>query len=81
GSYKKLFPRILIEKIKNFPIKVPMTATEKKKANKIKVSVKKILGDKKSLKTHIKTIDSLVFDLYEITENDQDYIIKYMNTI
>ncbi|MFX1420001.1 MAG: Eco57I restriction-modification methylase domain-containing protein [Promethearchaeota archaeon] len=79
GSYKKLFPRILIEKIKNLPIIVPITNEEKQNAKKIIEIVKLILEDTKVLKLYLKTIDSLVFELYDITENNQEYILDYMN--
>ena len=44
GSYKKLFPRILIEKLRSLPIKVPESKEERSLANKIINFVKKIMG-------------------------------------
>ncbi|UCC20071.1 MAG: N-6 DNA methylase [Promethearchaeota archaeon] len=79
GSYKKLFPRILIEKIKNLPIKVPKSEEEKQKAKKIIEIAKLMLEDGKILKPYLKTIDSLVFELYDITKSNQNYIQNYMN--
>ena len=81
GSYKKLFPRILIEKIKDFPIKVPLSDKEKEKAKKIIEIVKLILKDNEIKEPYLKIIDLLVFDLYEITDPNQNYILNYMNTL
>jgi len=80
GSYKQLFPRILIEKIKDFPIKVPISDNEKEKAKKIIENVKLILTSINELKSCQKQIDSLVFDLYKISEINQKYILNYLKT-
>ena len=73
GSYKKLFPRILIEKIKDFPIKLPDNEKEKKKALKISEKVKNLLRSDEidtSYKVEFqKEIDSLIFELYQIPEH------------
>jgi hypothetical protein len=81
GTYKKLFPRILIEKIKDFPIKVPNSNKEKVIARKIIEKVKLILNNFDELEMLQEVIDSLVFDLYQISENDQKYIANYMKTL
>jgi methylase of polypeptide subunit release factors len=81
GSYKKLFPRILIEKIKNLPIKIPISEDEREKAKKIRELVKVILNENEIIQPYLKVIDSLVFDLYKITKNNQNYILNYMNTL
>jgi len=81
GSYKRLFPRILIEKIKEFPIKVPITDKDKQKAKTIIEMVKKILKNIDELEKLQKKIDTLVFDLYEISEINRIYILNYMNTL
>ncbi len=74
SSYKKLFPRILIEKIKNLPIKVPQTEHEKKCSREIISLVKKILMNPDDLINSENQINSLVFDLYEISEEKRRYI-------
>ena len=81
GTYKKLFPRILIEKIKEFPIKVPISDKDKQKAKKIIEMVKKILKNIDELEKLQKKIDTLVFDLYEISEINRIHILNYMNTL
>ncbi len=81
GSYKKLFPRILIEKIYDFPIKIPISNKEKEKTKKIIETVKLILDTSRELEHLQGTIDSLVFDLYQISESNQKYILNYMKTI
>lgn len=81
GSYKKLFPRILIEKIQDFPIKIPISTNEKKKAKKIIEIVKLIIEDINELEILQKRVDLLVFDLYEISESDQEYILNFINSM
>ncbi len=81
GNYKKLFPRILIEKIKDFPIKIPNSNKEIAIAKKIIEKVKLILDNFDELKIIQEAIDSLVFDLYQISENDQKFIANYMKTL
>ncbi len=85
GSYKKLFPRILIEKIKTFPIKIPETQVEKVKATEIAENVKVILEtivkkEEKIIEKQEK-IDSLVFDLYGIQDNYREYIFQFMKNL
>ena len=74
GSYKKLFPRILVEKIKNLPIKVPQTDFEKKVSLEIVDLVKKILMAKDFKKDLEKQLNSLVFELYKISEENRRHI-------
>jgi hypothetical protein len=81
GTYKKLFPRILLEKIKGFPIKVPISDTEKEKSRKIIENVKRILDNFEKLAFCQERIDILVFDLYQISEINQKYILNYMKTL
>ena len=85
GSYKKLFPRILIEKIKNLPIKIPETEKEKKLAREIIKQVNILLEAKdKSINLLEKVqqeIDSLIFNLFQISNNDQNYILNYMKNL
>ena len=81
GSYKQLFPRILIEKIKDFPIKIPISDKEKEKGEKIVELVKKILKNINKLENLQKKIDSLVFDLYQISDKDRKYILNYLKTL
>jgi len=76
GSYKKLFPRILIEKIKDLPFKVPETDEEKDLAVNIINNVKALL---ESYDKNIQNqIDSLVFDIYKISNDKREYILKFM---
>ncbi|MHA1931947.1 MAG: TaqI-like C-terminal specificity domain-containing protein, partial [Promethearchaeota archaeon] len=85
GSYKKLFPRILIEKIKDLPIKVPKNDKEKKIALKISEKVKILLNTNESeiikLNQIQREIDGLIFSLYDINYNDRQYIIDLMAKI
>jgi len=76
GSYKKLFPRILIEKIKVLPIKIPKSDEEKHIARKIRENVILLLS--KLDKEIENQIDSYVFDLYEIKHEDREYILNAM---
>ncbi len=85
GSYKKLFPRILIEKIKNLPIKIPKTTNDKKIAIEIMENVKSLVNSS-SLVGYIrnniqKDIDKSVFNLYNINAKNQEYILNYMNNL
>ena len=76
GSYKKLFPRILIENIKVLPIKMPKSTEEKQIAHKIEKNVQTLL---KTLNRDIENqIDSLVFELYQIKQEDREYILNAM---
>ncbi|MFX1470608.1 MAG: Eco57I restriction-modification methylase domain-containing protein, partial [Promethearchaeota archaeon] len=81
GTYKKLFPRILIEKIKDFPIKIPISEKEKAIAKKIIEKVKHLLDESNNIEYSEKIIDSLVFDLYQISEEHRNHIILYMRTL
>ena len=81
GTYKKLFPRILIEKIKEFPITIPTSDKEKEKAKKITEYVKLLLNEEKEIEQLQRQLDLLVFDLYQITDNAQKYIMNYLNSL
>jgi len=78
GSYKKLFPRILIENLKSMPIAVPETDIEKKFSREIIILVKTILKlDKFDTEHYINLqnkINSLVFNLYRIKNEQRKYI-------
>ena len=74
GSYKKLFPRILIEKIRNLPIKVPQTDHEKSISLEIINLAKQILMAPDTRKVLEEQINLLVFELYEISEENGIYI-------
>ncbi|MFX1376536.1 MAG: Eco57I restriction-modification methylase domain-containing protein [Promethearchaeota archaeon] len=80
SSYKKLFPRILIEKIKDFPISIPSDLNDKKLASKISKNVEMLLELKKNevekFNNIQKEIDDIVFRLYRIPESYQDHILK-----
>ncbi|MFW9941759.1 MAG: Eco57I restriction-modification methylase domain-containing protein [Candidatus Thorarchaeota archaeon] len=77
GSYKKLFPRVLIEKIKDFPISIPKTLKEKELASQVILKVKTLLEDYKS-KDIQKEIDDLIFKLYKIPEEYQENIVDFL---
>ncbi len=83
GSYKKLFPRILIEKIKDLPIKIPESDKEKDVASKIIKKVEIMLQsaeDKSSRYNRIEEeIDSLVYDLYDIPDSNRLHILTFLN--
>jgi hypothetical protein len=85
GSYKKLFPRVLIEKLKILPIKVPITTEEKQYARNLNKNMRSILTNmrKKKLLTKILQSDSdqLVYDLYNINEKDRDYIAEFIKNL
>ncbi len=85
GSYKKLFPRILIEKLRKLPLKVPNTTVEKKLAQNLTDNIKKILKSIKSNKNSIPNLqrvsDSLVFELYHINDTDRNYIINFIEIL
>jgi methylase of polypeptide subunit release factors len=85
GSYKKLFPRILIEKIKDLPIKVPENNREKGFALNVIEKVESLLNmnenDLDKFKKEQEEIDDIVFNLYNIQESDKQYILEFMNTL
>jgi hypothetical protein len=85
GSYKKLFPRILIEKIKSLPIKISNTKEEKNIAIEIKFYVEKMLNLENEHVATIeqiqKEIDSRVFNLYKISNKDQEYISNFISNL
>ncbi len=80
SSYKTLFPRILIEKLWSLPVKFPESKEEKTYANKIINLVKKIsISYMKDINLCLElqnSLDSLVFDLYNISEDQRLYISK-----
>jgi hypothetical protein len=82
GSYKRLFPRILIEKIKQLPILIPQNHLERKNAKNLSNLVKEILEiakNKDNLLTNyqkkLKEIDDLIFELYGIHEEQKKLYI------
>ncbi len=85
GSYKKLFPRILIEKLKILPIKVPSTKNERKLSTNIKEEVNQILNSNTINEKHLLEmqyqIDLLVNKLYQINDNDYHHILETFNYI
>ncbi|MHA1460791.1 MAG: TaqI-like C-terminal specificity domain-containing protein, partial [Promethearchaeota archaeon] len=82
SSYKTLFPRILIEKLWSLPVKIPENKEEKTHANKITNLVKKIsISYMKDINLCLKlqnSLDSLVFDLYNISEDQRLYISNFI---
>ena len=82
SSYKALFPRILIEKLKKLPIKVPKDKEEKKIANKIIELVKdisvSIVNDIGLYNQSQESLDSLIFDIYNISEDHRLHISNFI---
>ena len=85
GSYKKIFPRILIEKIKSLPVKIPKNQGDKKSASIIIDNVAKMLNlnnhESNVGKEIQKTIDTSVYDLFDISEENRKYIDNYMKNL
>ena len=85
GSYKMLFPRILIEKIRDFPIVIPKTSHQRALAKSIIENVdillrKEHLNPSKLEETQLE-IDYLVFQLYYIDEREKKHIANYMENL
>ncbi|MFW9950293.1 MAG: Eco57I restriction-modification methylase domain-containing protein, partial [Candidatus Thorarchaeota archaeon] len=81
GSYKTLFPRILIEKIKSLPIKIPLTEIEVKKSVLLQNHIASILDSyqkeyKPSMDFEVR-VNSLVYDLYYIDRKTREYISSF----
>ena len=80
GSYKKFFPRVLIEKLKTFPIKVPTSPLEKELSGEIKEKVQKVLqiiqDNRLEAKELIIQIELIVQKLYKIPQDEYRYIMK-----
>ncbi|MGV9172868.1 MAG: TaqI-like C-terminal specificity domain-containing protein, partial [Promethearchaeia archaeon] len=72
GSYKLLFPRILIEKIRQLPILIPETQKEKKIAEKLSKCVKEVLElsdnnkGSRDYQKKLNLIDELTYELFSI---------------
>ncbi|NVM16820.1 MAG: N-6 DNA methylase [Candidatus Lokiarchaeota archaeon] len=85
GSYKLLFPRILIEKLKILPIKVPSTKKEKELSDLIKDKVNQILNLKNRNETQVlklqNKIDLHVNNLYQINEDDYHHILNSLDNL
>ncbi|MHA2035461.1 MAG: HsdM family class I SAM-dependent methyltransferase [Promethearchaeota archaeon] len=84
GSYKKLFPRILIEKIKDLPIKVPENEEEKEMAleiiEKVKILLECVEKEDSKFNQIQKDIDDLIFKLYKVTDSQKQHILDYMSS-
>jgi len=85
GSYKTLFPRILIEKLKTLPIKVPSIKNERMLSHLIIEKVKQILDSKNINSSKISKlqnqIDIHVKDLYKINEDHYLHILNSLNNL
>ena len=85
GSYKSLFPRILIEKLKTLPIKIPSTKKEREWSGNIREKVNQILHSKNHNEAQVlrlqNQIDLIVNDLYQIDENDYLHIFNSLNKL
>ncbi|MHA1149332.1 MAG: Eco57I restriction-modification methylase domain-containing protein [Promethearchaeota archaeon] len=78
GSYKKLFPRILIEKIKRLPIKIPSSEEEQLIAENIALYVKELLNSEEKHTEIQEIVDTMVFDLYYISFKDREDITSFL---
>ncbi|MEJ2248345.1 MAG: TaqI-like C-terminal specificity domain-containing protein, partial [Candidatus Lokiarchaeota archaeon] len=82
GSYKALFPRILIEKIRNFPIIVPKTDYEVDVSRKLIKTVKNILQQYKNTTENLNLLENrsseYVFELYKISFDERMYIKNFL---
>lgn len=82
GSYKRLFPRILIEKIKDFPISIPGSLNEKELASQIIKKVEILLtlseGEDEKTKKIQKEIDEIIFKLYRIPDLYKEKILEFL---
>ncbi|MBY9009905.1 MAG: N-6 DNA methylase [Candidatus Lokiarchaeota archaeon] len=85
GSYKKLFPRVLIEKLKALPLRVPITTNEKQLArnlgNKIINILKNVRENKEKINNLQRDSDLLVYDLFNINKKDRNYISNFINNL
>lgn len=84
GSYKALFPRILIEKIKKLPILIPKTPKELRIAKTLQENVKRILffenKENREISSLQSKINSLVFEIYQISSPNRLYISEFLET-
>ncbi|MFX1444479.1 MAG: Eco57I restriction-modification methylase domain-containing protein [Promethearchaeota archaeon] len=78
GSYKKLFPRILIEKIKQLPIKIPETKEEREIAKEITDKVQILLTTYDMNIQH--EVDSLIFQIYNINKKNREHISSILKS-
>ncbi len=81
GSYKRLFPRILIEKIHALPIKVPTTEKERELGKSLKEKVKQLMIQidiKKASETIQEQIDSIVFSLYGLSREERNHVARVL---
>lgn len=82
GSYKVLYPRILLEKIKDLPIKVPQNVNEKKISNMITKFIKEILKlietDPSLSNKYQMKINQLIYELYNINDEEREYIKEFL---
>jgi type I restriction-modification system DNA methylase subunit len=79
GSYKQLFPRILIEKIKSLPIKIAKNRFERTIAQDISKNVQILLNsarEKPNQTLRQQKINGLVYSLYGIKDRHLRYISR-----
>ncbi len=81
GSYKKLFPRILIEKIAALPIRIPLKENEKELSIQIHQNVANLIKKNDADPSIIEKIDDLVFKLYEIERDQISHIKSSLNHV
>ncbi len=85
GSYKNLYPRILIEKIKDLPIKVPQNENEKTLSNTIVKyinAVLKLIETDPSVSDNYQIkINQLIYELYNINDEQRDYIKNSLHQV
>jgi len=72
---KKLFPRILLENIKQIPIIIPEKSVQKKITHLVnEILVKKENGE--NIADLEEKIDDLIFKIYSIDESEKKYILE-----
>jgi methylase of polypeptide subunit release factors len=85
GSYKNLFPRILIEKLKTLPIIIPKSAKEKEIAKSLSEEVRDIIRNytihNEDLYLQEEKISEYVFELYNIPMIERKFIESTLKDI
>ena len=85
GSYKQLFKRILIQKIKGLPIKIPKTVKEQEVVKDIRDYIDILLREEDLKPNKYKSIqeelDRLIYKLYKLDKSQQLSITKFFNHI
>ena len=62
-------------------MKIPSSSIEKEKATEITRLVKLSLNNREKIDHNQKDIDTLIFDLYLISDNNRNYIWNFMKSL